>query len=140
MGGLIGANYGPVTDSFSLSPVNNIDDQFGDEVGGLVGSNEPAGSISRCYSIGQVVGATNLGGLVGANSGTVTDSFYDTGKGMPKSTEDMTDVATFTATATDGLTNPWDFVGDPNDDSGNGDYWDIDAAINDGYPHLGYFQ
>ena len=53
MGGLIGANYGPVTDSFD--PVYNADDQGGDEVGGLVGSNEPDGSISRCYSIGQVV-------------------------------------------------------------------------------------
>ena len=88
---------------------------------------------------------------MGANSGTVTDSFYDietslmsddTGKGMPKTTEEMTDVATFTTEIAvgAGLETAWDFVGNHNDDTGNNDYSDISAAVNDGYPYLQFFQ
>jgi len=47
-----------------------------DDVGGLVGYN--SGTLTNCYSIGNVSGNTNVGGLVGYNSGTVTNSFWDT--------------------------------------------------------------
>jgi len=45
-------------------------------VGGLVGSN--SGNVSNSYSSGNVVGYSNAGGLVGDNSGTVNNS-YSTG-------------------------------------------------------------
>ena len=49
----------------------------------------------------------------------------------------MKDVRTFTDAAwSNGLDSPWDFVGNPYDDTGNNDYWDIDPSINDGYPYL----
>ena len=66
----------------------------------------------------------------------MTDSFYDnaisgqsdTGKGTGKTTAEMKKLATFTDTATTGLSTSWDF-----------NYiWDIDTSgtINDGYPYL----
>ena len=35
----------------------------------------------------------------------------------------MKDIATYTSTATTGLSSAWDFTGTQNDDSGNNDYW-----------------
>jgi tRNA A-37 threonylcarbamoyl transferase component Bud32 len=35
-----------------------------------------------------------------------------------------------------GLESPWDFVGNPYDDKGNEDIWNIDPNVNDGYPYL----
>ncbi len=46
----------------------------------------------------------------------------------------MKDVATFTDLTTIGLTTSWDFVTDPNDDSGADDIWDKDSDYNNGYP------
>jgi len=48
----------------------------------------------------------------------------------------MLDVATYTDLSTVGLDIPWDFVGNPFDDTSNEDYWDIDGSINNGYPYL----
>ena len=45
-------------------------------VGGLVGSN--SGTISDSYAIGMVSGTDPVGGLVGSNSGTISSSFWDT--------------------------------------------------------------
>ena len=77
------------------------------------------------------------GGLVGTISGgTITDSFYDTttsgqsdtGKGTGKTTAEMKTLATFTDTATTGLSTSWDFD----------TIWNIDntSTINNGYPYL----
>jgi hypothetical protein len=50
-------------------------------VGGLVGAN--AGSIVRSYAIGRVSSNdASAGGLVGINTGTVTNSFWDTQKSL----------------------------------------------------------
>ena len=67
---------------------------------------------------------------------TITDSFYDnttsgqsdTGKGTGKTTAQMKTLATFTDTATTGLSTSWDF----------NSIWNIDTSgtINDGYPYL----
>jgi tRNA A-37 threonylcarbamoyl transferase component Bud32/biopolymer transport protein ExbD len=35
-----------------------------------------------------------------------------------------------------GLESPWDFVGNPYDDKGNEDIWNIDPNVNDGHPYL----
>jgi hypothetical protein len=56
--------------------VVNADVTGGDIVGGLVGDNE--GTVSNSYSTGNVTGVTDsggIGGLVGANLGTVSDSY-----------------------------------------------------------------
>jgi hypothetical protein len=142
-GGLVGANgYGTVTNSYATGSVSGIG-----IVGGLVGYNY--GTVSNCYSTGSVSGTSAVSGLVGLNAGTVTNSFWDietsglatsTG-GTGKTTDNMKYVRTYTDnTWSVGLTTPWDFVGNPYGDVGNEDIWNINPAINDGYPFLTVFD
>ncbi|MEJ6951923.1 GLUG motif-containing protein [Natronospora cellulosivora (SeqCode)] len=102
VGGLVGENSRNISNSHSTATVIGIDN-----VGGLVGEN--SNEIINSYSTGKVDGENNVGGLVGENDyGEITNSYYDeetsnqndTGKGEPKTTEDMMQEATF-----DG----WDF-------------------------------
>jgi hypothetical protein len=134
-GGLIGKNFGTVSNSYSTVSVNGAY-----RVGGLIGFND--GTVSNCYSTGSVKG---YGGLIGENYGTVSNSFWDiqtSGKttsagGTGKTTEQMKNVRTYTDILwSKGLESPWDFVGNPYDDKGNEDIWDINPNINNGYPYL----
>jgi hypothetical protein len=116
-GGLVGRNSGTITNSYNTGEVMG-DSSWpygGDYIGGLVGENT-AGSITNSYSTGYIYDSnTHVGGLVGGlTGGTVTNSFYDsqtsgksdnTGKGTPKTTQQMSSASTFTG---------WDFsvVGD----------------------------
>jgi len=74
VGGLVGFNFdeGTVSNSYSTSHVTC---DYG--VGGLAGGN--TGTVSNSYATGSVTGKESAGGLVGANSGTVSNS-YSTGK------------------------------------------------------------
>jgi len=70
VGGLVGANYnnGSVSTCYSRANVSGDYD-----VGGLVGRNCEAGGIADCYSRGSVTGNDEVGGLVGDNyNGTIT--------------------------------------------------------------------
>ncbi len=110
------------------------------------------GTISNCYSTGSVlIDGSNPGnrGLIGSIGTTITveDCFWDiessgqttsAGAATGKTTAEMQDVATYTATATVGLTNPWDFVGNPNNDVANEDIWNIHISLNGGYPYFEY--
>ena len=143
-GGLIGINYGLVANCYARGSVSG--DNY---VGGLVGTNEVQaphyfGRIQKSYSTGAVSGSQPIGGLVGMNNGSVTDSFWDietsgrntSAGGTGKTTENMKNVRTYTDnTWSEGLTEPWDFVGNPYQDNGTEDIWAI-ASINDGYPVL----
>lgn len=148
-GGLVGFNrrHAVVKNSYATGDVRGQDN-----VGGLVGWNvgtvddeEGFGRIENSYATGDVVGVDYEGGLVGGNRGGVSNSFWNTETsigwsegGTGKTTAEMKDVSTFTDIDTEGLENPWDFVGDPNDDDGDEDIWDIDdeEELNDGYPFL----
>jgi len=139
VGGLIGLLMGKATNCYARGSVSG-----GHYVGGLVGRCSSGGPTSNCYSTGSVSGLST-GGLVGSNKySSVENSFWDTetsgqstsAAGTGKTTAEMKVVDTFTLLGTEGLDEPWDFVGDPNDDSGTEDYWDISPSINDGYPHL----
>ena len=72
VGGLVGVNYGSISNSYSTALVNG-----NYSVGGLVGLN--SGSITNVYATGFVQGIGNysVGGLVGSNSGTIMNSFWD---------------------------------------------------------------
>ncbi len=47
----------------------------GENIGGLCGSNED-GELTNCYYTGSVGGTSSVGGLAGANSGTVSNGYY----------------------------------------------------------------
>ncbi len=144
VGGLIGWNAELAT----LNDVYSVGDVTGNEnVGGLIGSNEGhLNTVSNAYSTGKVSGEESVGGLIGFidDDAIVENSFWDSDTseqsesmgGTPKTTEEMKDVATFTDLSTDGLDEPWDFVDNPNDDSGFKEIWDIDGRTNVGYPYL----
>ncbi|WP_162991657.1 PKD domain-containing protein [Halostella salina] len=94
VGGLIGQNTdreqlfvspnysATVSNTYATGPVTGS----GTAIGGLVGNNTVANSaetvVNKSYAIGEVdaEGATNVGGLVGANSGgaTVEDAYWNT--------------------------------------------------------------
>jgi hypothetical protein len=105
-GGAVGRNMtnGSIANSYARLNVS-VNTSY---AGGLAGTN--AGTVINCYSIGCPSGASNLGGLVGANSGgTVAASYYntdtsymsDTGKGEPKLTGQMMSRFTYSG---------WDFT------------------------------
>ncbi|MGA9796342.1 MAG: GLUG motif-containing protein [Rhizomicrobium sp.] len=75
VGGLAGFNDGDISQSFATGAVTGGDSY----VGGLVGLNESAGTISQSYSTGVAKGATgsDVGGLIGVqlSGGTVTQSY-----------------------------------------------------------------
>jgi hypothetical protein len=72
VGGLVGYNYGTITNCYSTGSVS------GDQsVGGLVGWND-GGTINNCYFTGSTSGNAGVGGLAGDNRGTITDC-YSTG-------------------------------------------------------------
>jgi hypothetical protein len=78
VGGLLGANEGTVTNSYSIGNVTGRE-----HVGGLVGGSN--GSVSNSHSSSSVTGNWAVGGLVGISAeGTVTDS-HSTGNVTGKS-------------------------------------------------------
>ncbi len=114
-----------------------------------------SGNITNCYSTGQVP-VSSSGGFGGSwFSCPLTNCFWDnehSTKENPfdyadgeilgitgKTTTEMKNVATFTNLTTAGLTSPYDFVGNPNNDVANEDFWDINSSINNGYPYLTVF-
>ncbi|WP_141050354.1 two-partner secretion domain-containing protein [Aliarcobacter cryaerophilus] len=90
-GGLVGRNGGTISNSYSSGNVNgNL------YVGGLVGYNY-LGTIENSYATGNVTGQSRVGGLVGENfNGTISNSFYDktkyTGNGVGGDGSDQTGV------------------------------------------------
>ncbi|MBS3816544.1 MAG: hypothetical protein KGY76_03155 [Candidatus Thermoplasmatota archaeon] len=151
VGGLVGLSGaqqgGAVRNTYAVGEVHGDSD-----VGGLIGEldifSNSSGEIYKSYAAGPVEGNDRVGGLVGNsdNEAIVENSFWDidstnqsdSANGTGKTTSEMKDVVTFTDTSTSGLNDPWDFIGDPNEDTRNNDYWEIDGdgIINDGYPYL----
>jgi hypothetical protein len=79
IGGLVGYNWGDVTQCYSTGAVSGKD-----RVGGLVGANDGEngrGTLAQCYSTGAVSGGSDVGGLVGANAerGELVAECYSTG-------------------------------------------------------------
>jgi len=72
VGGLVGLNYGSLSNCYSTGDVNSLE-----YVGGLVGLND-GGYVSNCSSTCDVSGISRVGGLVGANNGSVLNC-YSTG-------------------------------------------------------------
>ncbi len=76
-GGLVGFNNGSISNSYSTE--NTVDSTF--YTGGLVGINNDSGGITNSYSTGIVssssADSSSVGGVVGFNKGSITNSYYD---------------------------------------------------------------
>jgi len=125
IGGIVGAGGGTITNSYSKVNVSGTN-----YVGGIVGNF--GGTMTKSYSTGIISGGS-AGGLVGTMdyiTPIITNSYYnyetsgqsDTGKGEPRTTDDMN-----YEYAADTFVD-WDFI----------NIWtaDIDYSINEGYPYL----
>ena len=75
LGGLAGRNDGEIVRSYSAGIISGNPVQVVRFTGGLVGLNHERGSITRSYSIAQVIGDYRLGGLVGTSHGSISFSF-----------------------------------------------------------------
>ena len=129
-GGLVGWNYGTITQCYSTVAVRG---HF--SVGGLVGYNSWCYStINQCYSSGAISGTWTTGGLVGKNyEGTVTTSFWDIEtSGQTKSAGGIGKTTAEMQTASNFIEAGWDFVKEA--ENGTEDIWWIDEG-ND-YPRL----
>jgi filamentous hemagglutinin family protein len=69
-GGLVGYNDGTISHASSSAAVSG-----GTYIGGLVGENVVASTITDSFATGTANGITGIGGLVGDNSGTIADSY-----------------------------------------------------------------
>ncbi|MCL2283860.1 MAG: hypothetical protein FWC26_11150 [Fibromonadales bacterium] len=96
VGGVVGYNNGDtVANSYAVGNVSGTS-----SVGGVVGYNN-WGTIVNSYAVGKVSGTSSAGGAVGGNSGTVSNSYYNsdlativtTTNGTPKTTSQMQTVA-----------------------------------------------
>ncbi len=76
IGGLIGwVNTGIVSNSYSRSRVTTH--QTASNIGGLIGRNQ--GTVTNTFALGRLVsGENSVGGLIGNNSGNVTGSYWNT--------------------------------------------------------------
>ncbi|MCU0799305.1 MAG: PKD domain-containing protein [Candidatus Thermoplasmatota archaeon] len=70
VGGLVGTNYGTVTNGYSDGTTSG----YG-HIGGLIGNNQ--GIVRDCCTAGTTSGGYRIGGLVGGNYGTVENSCSD---------------------------------------------------------------
>ena len=73
-GGLIGWNYGTVSNTYNTGTVSST----GGGQGGLIGENEN-GNVINSYATGAVSGAVNVGGLIGGNMAGQIINDYATG-------------------------------------------------------------
>jgi hypothetical protein len=117
-GGLVAQNFDTILNSYSTSSVHGEL-----TVGGLAGYTGAGATITNCYATGAVsyTQNTNIGGLVGLNSGggsTITSSYYntdttgqsDTGKGTGLNASEMTAQSSFSGWDFDNL---WQIDSDP---------------------------
>jgi hypothetical protein len=76
-GGLVGINAGTITNAYSKADVAGKEDV----IGGLVGYNDPAATITNSHASGAISAglSTQAGDLAGQNDGTIVTS-YATGK------------------------------------------------------------
>ncbi|MDR0533750.1 MAG: filamentous hemagglutinin N-terminal domain-containing protein [Verrucomicrobiales bacterium] len=74
VGGLVGLNQDRVSENYATGSVSGTTN-----VGGLVGQNATGATLEQSYATGSIsVSGTGLsGGLVGLNSGTVANSYWD---------------------------------------------------------------
>lgn len=71
LGGLIGSiESSSVTNCYSSVTVTSTEDF----AGGLIGSIESMSSVDRCYTLGNVKGDIEVGGLAGENNGEIIES------------------------------------------------------------------
>ena len=110
VGGVVGWNAsGTVTNCYNTGAVNSS----GNYVGGVAGYNSGSnGTVENCYNTGTVSDGTTSGGVVGQNSGSVTNCYFLTGtaeKGIGNEA-DATGATVVTSLNVQDQFKGWDFI------------------------------
>ncbi len=140
VGGLTGRNAHTVRASYAASAASG-----NERVGGLVGSTSTASAITASYSTGVVTSVLTaggrivavVGGLIGINNGTVTDSYWNTttsGQAISDGGTGKTTGELQTPTDYTGIYANWDL--DLDGMAGGDDPWDFGGSAD--YPALDY--
>ena len=133
VGGLVGVSGGDIIASYAVVHVTGPAEGSAQYRGGLLGQNSTGGKVVASYSTGVVdrAGGDSVGGLIGANTATVTASYWDTttsgttsggsgNGGVGKTTTELQSPTGYTGiyagwnVDTDGVTggdDPWQFGG-----------------------------
>lgn len=117
-GGFVGVNLGSISNAYSYGNVSNL----GTYSGGFAGGNF-SGSILNSLSIGSASGTSFVGGFCGANTGTITHSYWDTQASGLASSSAGTGLTTANLKSGNGAYVLWDFS----------DTWSLPSG---GYPLL----
>lgn len=72
-GGVVGRNYGIIKKCYNLATVTGNSSNW--NIGGVAGSNEESGIIEFSYNTGEIIGSSNVGGIVGNNIGRIRYSY-----------------------------------------------------------------
>ncbi|MES2535016.1 MAG: filamentous hemagglutinin N-terminal domain-containing protein [Pseudomonadota bacterium] len=96
VGGLVGYGFGAISDAYATGTVTGT----GNYVGGLLGYNDIGHTVTNAYATGSVSGLGNVGGLVGRNLGTVSNSYWNT-----ETSGQVTGIGTGTTTGSTGYTS-----------------------------------
>jgi hypothetical protein len=120
VGGLVGSDYGTITDCYATGSVTGTT-----TVGGLVGGGRSSAVITNCYTVGAVSGSTYTDAFLGQlASSTINNCFYNSAitpngvAGTGKSESELKTNLTF-------LSAGWSFA-----------VWNRDDGTNNGYPYL----
>ena len=136
VGGLVGRGRDDIQASYAMGAVSGV---F--RVGGLAGQ---ARNTSNSYAVGRVSGSSLVGGLIGDNTGTVTDSYWDTvtsgqshsGGGQGKTTSELQSPTGYTGIYANWNVDLDDADRDRNPVTGGDDPWDFGTSSQ--YPVLKY--
>ena len=142
-GGLAAVNKGTITASYAIGDGTAVGKNT--DMGGLVAENASGATITASYSLGKQTatatgGTATTGGFAGSNSGTITDSYWDTAtSGIADDTgnaapEGKTTSELQTPTTETGIYANWDVNVDGV--PGNDDPWDFGTASQ--YPVLDF--
>ncbi|MBX2975239.1 MAG: hypothetical protein KF721_03830, partial [Ignavibacteriaceae bacterium] len=163
LGGLVGTNQASnISQSYSTGNVTGT----GNNLGGLVGNKTSSGTISNCYSRGNVTrssgSGTNIGGFVGNHDQNIISNCYSTGwvkygstiqtnKGFAGALNTGTFSNCFWDTETSGASTSGGFAGitgkTTNEMKTQSTFsgwdfttiWGINFSIDNGYPYLSNF-
>ena len=114
-GGLVGRNQGAITNSYARGDVT----ASGDNIGGLVGLNNELGRITNTYAEGTVMGASQVGGLVGSHHGMIMNSYATMG-GVSGSGSHLGGLIGMTSSTATVIASYWDTERSGMEDSAGG--------------------
>lgn len=75
-GGIVGLNNATISSCYNVGDIINDNESEEIKIGGICGQNLSESYIYSSYNIGKINSNGYIGGIVGANYGEITNSYY----------------------------------------------------------------